>query len=752
MPEYLAPGVFVEEIDSGSKPIEGVAVNTAAFIGYAKSGEFNKPTFITNWTQFCETFGEEENAITTALVKEMGMTVGEVRAAKKASRKGWMAFAQITVDKAIREKKSTLKGFQDFLRQNSIPQGGLPYMEDSYLAHSVNGYYQNGGGRCYVIRIAHPNDLRALAFTDDGKKGEIRIEAAPAKIAAGPLLLTAQKTGVAGNDIKVEVEHVGEPNEFKLKISQGDGTPEVFPGGAKDKPLTLDTAAELVNRHSKLVKLELAPKETITVARPDAKTFVLSEGTETGNLTRTVGTTALAKSPLSNGLANLVADDFAGDEAQRTGLNGLIAVEGVQFIAIPDLMAGAFEREEVPGGVGVGAGGARPGRRAQAAVDPGRAVRAGRPLRAHGQPDGDPGPTARPQPAGDQHDDTMDTAYNCDNGQAALYYPWIKIADPVNKGQQKFVPPSGHVAGVWARVGTERGVHKAPANEFVMGAVDLETVVTKGEQELLNPNGINCIRVVPRHGHQDLGRPHPGDRFGNPSWKYVNVRRLFNYLKDSLDRGLQWVVFEPNDSGPVGPRPPHHLRVPVDVSGVKASCSARHSGGGLLRQVRRGDQPAGDDRPGPALRRDRHQPGQARRVRHHPYGPVVQRQQRFGAVIRRARPIRRPGHGPGRHRDTRKDNAHGRSNLGALRWYLEIDGITEGIFQSKSTGSNSETEIIEHRHTGPKGNLIINKIPGALKWGNITFKRGITDDKKLQDWRKKIEDGQDRVEPQERHR
>jgi phage tail-like protein len=70
--------------------------------------------------------------------------------------------------------------------------------------------------------------------------------------------------------------------------------------------------------------------------------------------------------------------------------------------------------------------------------------------------------------------------------------------------------------------------------------------------------------------------------------------------------------------------------------------------------------------------------------------------------------------------------------IGALRWYLEIDGITEGIFQSVD-GLNSETEIIEHRHTGPKGNLIINKIPGALKWGNITLKRGITDDKKIED-------------------
>jgi phage tail sheath protein FI len=545
MPEYLAPGVFVEEIDSGSKPIEGVAVNTAAFIGYAKSGEFNKPTFITNWTQFCETFGEEENALTAALVKELGMSVSDVRAAKKASRKSWMAFSLSIIDKAVREKKSSVKGFQDFLRQNNIPQGGLPYMEGSYLAHAVNGYYQNGGGRCYVIRIAHPDDIKALSFTAEGKKSDVKASPTPAKVAAGPLLLTAQKTGTAGNDIKVEVEHVGDGNEFRLKISQGDVT-ETFPGGAKDKPLTLDTAAEPVNKFSKLVKLELAPKETITVARPDAKTFLLSEGLETGNLTVAGGTTAMAtSSPLSNGLANLRADDFAGDEAQRTGLNGLVAVEGVQFIAIPDLMAGAFQREEVPGGVGVG-----PevlvldDAKRQSILDIQCA------LVAHCERMGnrmailDPLPGLSPQ---EVNEVTLNTAYNSDNGQAALYYPWIKIADPMNKGQQKFVPPSGHVAGVWARVGSERGVHKAPANEFVMGAVDLEITVTKGEQELLNPNGINCIRSFPGMGIKIWGARTLAT-VGNPSWKYVNVRRLFNYLKDSLDRGLQWVVFEPNDS------------------------------------------------------------------------------------------------------------------------------------------------------------------------------------------------------------
>jgi phage tail-like protein len=79
--------------------------------------------------------------------------------------------------------------------------------------------------------------------------------------------------------------------------------------------------------------------------------------------------------------------------------------------------------------------------------------------------------------------------------------------------------------------------------------------------------------------------------------------------------------------------------------------------------------------------------------------------------------------------------------IGSLRWYLEIDGITNGIFK-EINGIDSETEVIEHRHTGPKGNLVIVKIPGALKFGNLTLKRGVTDSENLWDWRKKIEDGQ----------
>ncbi|MCA9922403.1 MAG: phage tail sheath family protein [Anaerolineales bacterium] len=134
---------------------------------------------------------------------------------------------------------------------------------------------------------------------------------------------------------------------------------------------------------------------------------------------------------------------------------------------------------------------------------------------------------------------------NFDTAYAAMYYPWIEVADYSDRDEQsKMVPPSGHVVGIYNRADAERGVHKAPANEVVLGAVDLELNLTKGEQGTLNPKGINCIRAFPGRGIRVWGaRTLSSDG----SWRYINVRRLFNFVGSSLDTGLQWVVFEPND-------------------------------------------------------------------------------------------------------------------------------------------------------------------------------------------------------------
>jgi hypothetical protein len=130
-----------------------------------------------------------------------------------------------------------------------------------------------------------------------------------------------------------------------------------------------------------------------------------------------------------------------------------------------------------------------------------------------------------------------------DSKYAAFYYPWIEVYDPLTKGTF-LVPPGGSAAGIYARSDQERGVHKAPANEVIRGATDLEFKITKGEQGILNPRGVNCIRVFPGRGIRVWGaRTTSSDTL----WKYINVRRLFLFLEESIEEGTQWVVFEPND-------------------------------------------------------------------------------------------------------------------------------------------------------------------------------------------------------------
>jgi hypothetical protein len=128
-----------------------------------------------------------------------------------------------------------------------------------------------------------------------------------------------------------------------------------------------------------------------------------------------------------------------------------------------------------------------------------------------------------------------------DSKYGAYYFPWIQVYDP-DKGNI-FVPPSGHIAGVYSRTDSERGVHKAPANEVVRGALGLKYNVSKGEQDLLNPKGINAIRfmngAIRIWGARTLS--------SDPSWRYINVRRLFIMVESSIERATQWVVFEPND-------------------------------------------------------------------------------------------------------------------------------------------------------------------------------------------------------------
>ncbi len=133
-----------------------------------------------------------------------------------------------------------------------------------------------------------------------------------------------------------------------------------------------------------------------------------------------------------------------------------------------------------------------------------------------------------------------------DGGYGAVYYPWITVRDVFSSQNDVVnVPPSGHMAGIYGRSDASRGVHKAPANEVIRGALGVSYRLTHEEQGVLNPSGVNCIRLFARDGIRVWGGRTVAD--SSSEWKYVNVRRLFNMIEESIAQSTRWVVFEPND-------------------------------------------------------------------------------------------------------------------------------------------------------------------------------------------------------------
>jgi uncharacterized protein len=140
-------------------------------------------------------------------------------------------------------------------------------------------------------------------------------------------------------------------------------------------------------------------------------------------------------------------------------------------------------------------------------------------------------------------DPAADGALPRQSNYGVIYFPWITIMDPLSSALVD-VAPSGHMAGVWARTDATRGVHKAPANEPVNGALNLTYRLTRDEQGILNQAGVNGIRLFAREGIRVWG----ARTLGEPEWVYINVRRLFNMMRESIAEGTSWIVFEPHDA------------------------------------------------------------------------------------------------------------------------------------------------------------------------------------------------------------
>jgi uncharacterized protein len=442
VPTYLSPGVYVEEVSSGSRPIEGVGTALCAFVGFAERGPANQPTLVTNWTQYTKAFG----------------------------------------------------GFVD----------------GAYLPHAVYGYFLNGGGAAYVVRVGGDGAADDTGNGTGERLGtQARAELSTVGERARPALrVRALSAGTDGNDLSVEVAEAGDGGEgtFKLLVKRNGDVVETFDNvSAKRGPQYVATA---VKEQSKLIEIEEMRGAPVLVPQQGAQ-VALSGGQPPAEPERTP--------------ARIGAQQYVGDTGERTGFAGLEAIENITMLSVPDLMSAYMNGTIDMDGV----------KAVQLAMIAHCELMADRVAIL----DAPPGLNAQ-----QVQDWRLDTA-GYDSKYAALYWPWVKIVDPV-KGAPMMLPPSGHVAGVWARSDETRGVHKAPANEVVRGVIDLETNVTRGEHDQLNPIAVNCIRSFPGQGIRIWGaRTLSSD----PEWRYLNVRRLFNFVEKSILTGTNWVVFEPND-------------------------------------------------------------------------------------------------------------------------------------------------------------------------------------------------------------
>ena len=484
MAEYLSPGVYVEEYDSSPRAIEGVGTSTAGFVGMAVKGP----------------------------------TIGA---------------------------PSLVTSFADFLRQFGGYLSEYTHGEYRYLAYSVEQFFANGGTRCYVARVV-PEDatvasaeqgILKLTAANEGRWGN-RIRVTLANANRRKMQLVAQEednvytaksvvgfgegdlvefagevnriVSIFDNTVTFDHPFAGDPVDigivpktvvYSLEMDvtvRADGETETYTGLSLN-PLSNNYLPRRM-ASSQLVSVQL--KDSDEMVNPVAA--ILGTGLSSGSITLSGGSDG-SLSAINAG----VYIGVDGGPTKRTGIqafleNSVVSILAVPGITIPEVIVSLVAHCENE-------------KNRFAVID-------------------------MPQDMVKTEDllgyrEMIDTTY------AAMYHPWIQVYDPVAK-KPGVIPPSGAVCGVYARTDVARGVHKAPANETV-NCSGLSTYYTTREQDILNPRGVNLIRALPGQGIRIWGARTASS---NAAFKYVNVRRLFIYVEQSIKNNTNWVVFEPNNS------------------------------------------------------------------------------------------------------------------------------------------------------------------------------------------------------------
>jgi phage tail sheath protein FI len=500
MPEYLAPAVYVEETSFRSKSIEGVGTSTAGFVGLTARGPVSSgatgitPPLLTSIADYERIYGSA----------------------------------------------------------NDLRLGGTA--TPNYLAHAVRAFFENGGGRLYVARVAATGAGFATSgglVSGQGVGADEQVTLM-SRFPGGAIM-----PGTSDVNMRVRLQQVELPTTKRLASRQQPGTlvrlgSDYFVLGTTP----METTGANANAWNNLADDGAVSIVTLAVAVDDPTGTALEyDGLGFHPLHPRYARLVLGEAPpraadaLTNPIRLVMGDDVSafelrnalmGTATQRTidlrgGSDGTGAPGIGDYTAALDRLL-ALEDVAIAAAPGAAAlGGTLPAAVNLALVTHAETRRAYR-IAVLDTP-------ALLEPQG-----VRDLKSAIDSTHAAIYYPWVMVANPLAAGDpsqpsELALPPSGFVAGIYARTDIERGVWKAPANETVAGALRLQRDVRFGEQEVLNPLGINCLRALPNRGIRVWGARTASS---DPEWKYVNVRRYFLYLEASIDRGTQWAVFEPN--------------------------------------------------------------------------------------------------------------------------------------------------------------------------------------------------------------
>lgn len=495
MAEYLSPGVYVEEFESGLRPMEGVGTSTAGFVGMAEKGNvMGTPEFVSSFADFTRKFG-------------------------------------------------------GYLSENT-------HGEYRYLAYSVEQFFANGGTRCYVMRVVSPDakcaslKLGTVSFKakNPGKWGnEITITATPAVKGKAAVLETVDgadgvKTytlsnagGFAAGDTVAAMVN-GKAVAYTKVVSVQDDKitlaaalkDDMVDKNVVPKKQLMTCECNLEVRYKDTMeayeKVSLNAESTNFIAKVLSNSQIVDvEATEPAEAVA-VYSVFTDKADSQKAIVRLADGDDGGKKGitddifmgvdngpgKRTGLAAFVELNNVSIMAIPGVTSPAVQLALC----------------AQCANLGSRFAVLDLPL-----------DVTKPQ-------DALACREKIDSDYAAMYHPWIQIYDSLNK-KPAYIPPSGAICGIFARSDAERGVHKAPANEVIYNAIGLSCLYNKAEQDILNPAGVNLIRTLPGQGIRVWGARTCSS---NSLWKYVNVRRLFIYLEESIKANTSWAVFEPNDT------------------------------------------------------------------------------------------------------------------------------------------------------------------------------------------------------------